>query len=297
MELRQLTYFEAVARLGSFTQAAHEVRVAQPAVSAQIRKLERELGPPLLERTTRTVSLTQAGEVALPRVRSILRTVQQLRADLAGLAGAELGEVRLGAATALGALDLPAALASFREQHRWVRLVVRTGYMSDLVDEVSRADLDVAVGPLSADLPPQLAATTIAEESLVLISQAGTDLGQVLPSLYQVHDRPFVCLPIGSGLRTILVAAGRAAGFEPHVTVEAPDPRTLRAYVSAGLGVGLIARSDAMTPGPPVRLIEVSALPAHPPIAAVRQSALPQSAAVRALLLALTAARPGSALP
>lgn len=288
MELRGLTYFEAVARRGNFTHAAAELLVAQPAVSAQIRNLEREIGLPLLERTTRTVSLTPAGEVALPQVRALLRSVQNLQADLAAMAGVTLREVRLGVATALGTVDVPAALAAFRRDYPSVRLVVRTAYMPDLIDEVSGGRLDLAIGPLRTQLPPRLAATTIAEESLVLVSDTGSDLTGPLDSLEQVRDRPFVCLPPGSGLYAILQAAGRTAGFEPRLQVEAPDPRTLRAYVASGLGLGLIARSDATGPGPTVHLVEVRSLPPHPPIAAVRPTAQPLSGPVRALLEALT---------
>lgn len=288
MELRALMYFEAVARRGSFTHAAAELLVAQPAVSAQIRKLERELGLSLLERTTRTVALTPAGEVALPQVRDLLRSVQKLQADLTGMTGVEPREVRLGVATALGTVDVAAALAAFHRDYASVRLVVRTAYMPDLIDEVSGGLLDLAVGPLRTALPPRLAATTIAEESLVLIADTGSDITDSLESLEQVRHRPFVSLPPGSGLYAILHAAGQSAGFEPRLQVEAPDPRTLRAYVASGLGLGLIARSDATGPGPEVRIVQLRSLPPHPPIAAVRPAAQPLSGPIRALLRALT---------
>src|SRR5215472_2028237 len=91
MELRQLVYFDAVVRHGSFTKAAQRLHVAQPAVSAQIRRLEAELGATLLERTTRRVALTYAGELFLARARQVLDQIEGAHADLA-----ELGAVRRG---------------------------------------------------------------------------------------------------------------------------------------------------------------------------------------------------------
>ncbi|MFB9839886.1 LysR family transcriptional regulator, partial [Actinoallomurus acaciae] len=113
MELRQLTYFEAVARLGGFSRAAEHLLIAQPAVSAQIRNLERELGTTLFERTTRRVALTHAGELLLARARAVLAEVQGARADLDQLAGVLRGRLSIGATPVLGPLDLPAELAGF----------------------------------------------------------------------------------------------------------------------------------------------------------------------------------------
>src|SRR5690348_15279254 len=108
MELRQLVYFDAVVRHGGFTRASARLRVAQPAVSAQIRRLERELGAALLHRTTRRVSLTAAGEVFLARIRPVLEQLDGARAALAELAGGEPPRLRVGATPLLGPLELPA---------------------------------------------------------------------------------------------------------------------------------------------------------------------------------------------
>lgn len=113
MELRQLVYFEAVVRCGGFTRAAEHLHVAQPAVSAQIRHLEKELGVTLLARTTRRVALTQAGELLLVRARRVLVELDGTRVDLAELTEVLRGRVVLGATEVLGAFDLPATLASF----------------------------------------------------------------------------------------------------------------------------------------------------------------------------------------
>src|SRR5579863_4121544 len=127
MELRQLAYFDAVVRYGSFTKAAQRLHIAQPAVSAQIQRLEAELGTALLQRTTRRVALTYAGELFLARARRALEQLDRARADLDELSAVRRGQVRIGATQILGSLDLPAALAQFRHRYPGVSLALQTG--------------------------------------------------------------------------------------------------------------------------------------------------------------------------
>jgi len=153
VELRQLAYFDAVVRHGSFTKAAQRLHVAQPAVSAQIRRLEAELGVTLLERTTRRVALTQAGELFLARARLALAQLEGARADLAELSAVLRGQVRIGATQVLGSLDLPAALAQFRRRYPGVSLALHSGLIAKLLGLLEAGDVDLVVGPVHDDLP------------------------------------------------------------------------------------------------------------------------------------------------
>jgi LysR family transcriptional regulator, transcription activator of glutamate synthase operon len=110
MELRQLVYLDAVVRHGGFGRAADQLRIAQPAISAQIKRLEGELGTRLLDRTTRRVALTAAGELFLARAREVLLQLDSARRDLDDLTGLRRGVLRIGAAPLLGPLRLPALL-------------------------------------------------------------------------------------------------------------------------------------------------------------------------------------------
>src|SRR4051812_30166883 len=115
MELRQLRYFNAVAAQGSFTRAADELNLAQSAVSQQVRRLERELGVELLERTTRRVELTDAGEIVLTRATRILSEVDAVRSELDELRGLLRGSLVVGGVLPAGGIDLPALLLEFRQ--------------------------------------------------------------------------------------------------------------------------------------------------------------------------------------
>src|SRR3954454_15161660 len=117
MELRQLEYFVAVAEEESFTRASSRVLVAQSGVSAQVRRLERELGVELLERGARRVSLTEAGTAVLPFARDALAAVAGVRAAVEELTGLLRGHVTIGMITAGPAVLLADLLPGFNARH------------------------------------------------------------------------------------------------------------------------------------------------------------------------------------
>ncbi|TCC63422.1 LysR family transcriptional regulator [Kribbella pittospori] len=263
MELRQLVYFDAVVRHGGFTRAAENLRIAQPAISAQIRRLETELGTELLQRSTRRVSLTHAGELFWSRTRRVLDELDAGRADLDQLAAVLRGRVRIGATEVLGTLQLPAQLADFRRRYPGLGLTLRSGLIDVLLEALDGGELDVVIGPVHADLSPRYVVRRLVEESVVLVTPPGRRLDE--PSLAAARDESFICLPVGSGLHEILTRASADAGFIPRIEFETYSPASIRELVSAGLGVALLAGSAARAPGPP---IEVHPLPHlnHPPI-------------------------------
>ena len=299
MELRQLAYFDAVARHGSFTKAARRLHVAQPAVSAQIRRLEAELGTTLLERTTRRVALTHAGELFLARARQALSQLDGARADLAELSAVLRGQVRIGATQVLGALDLPAALAQFRRRYPGVCLALHSGLIAKLLRLLDAGDVDLVVGPVHDDLPAAFAARPLAAESMVLVTPPGHRLAaQRGATLAAAGDEPFVCLASDSRLHTILTEAAAAEGFAPRIEFETYSPASIRELVAAGLGVALLARSAAEGPGPAVGVCELARPPEHPPIGLIRSRARPLTPAARAFgdHLAQAAGRAGGGL-
>ena len=303
MELRQLVYFEAVVRCGGFSRAGEELHIAQPAVSAQVRRLEAELGTTLLRRTTRHVELTAAGELFLVRVRRVIEQLTVARAELDELANVLRGRVRIGATPVLGSLDLPAAMAGFHRARPDVTLSLRTGLIADLLAALDADEIDLALGPLHADLDGYVS-RPLAEESLVLVTApdfepaggSGRPSGSAgsrarIRTLADVRDEPFACLPEGSGLRAILAEAAAAHGFDPRIEFEAGTPASVRDLVAAGLGVALLAGSAARGPGAPVEVHRLADAPHHPPIGCILPSDRPVSPAVQAFLRQITARR------
>ncbi|MBO0850581.1 MAG: LysR family transcriptional regulator [Pseudonocardia sp.] len=271
MELRQLAYFDAVVRHGGFTRAAEQLRVAQPAVSAQIRRLESELGVELLARTTRRVRLTRAGELVLTRARRALAELDGAHADLAELAGVLRGRVRIGAIQALGPFDLPGALAAFHARYPDVDLELRTARLRELVAALDADQIDLAIGPLPAALPARVVSRRLFTDELVLVTAADHPLaGRAELPLSAVREEPFACLPADSGLREILDRACASAGFAPRVRFESTGVHQLRELVGHGLGVALLARSIAESPGRPVSTHSILPAPIQRPVGLLR---------------------------
>ncbi len=260
-------YFEAVARLGGFTRAAEQLHIAQPAISAQIRHLERELGATLFERTTRRVQLTHAGTLLLARVQTVIIELDQARADLNDLAAVLRGPLRLGVTQVLGPIDLPGLLATFHRRYPEVTLTVRSGLVAALLRELDAGTVDALIAPIHDDLPDRYLARPLGSETIVLVTPPGhLSPGRRPLSLATVRQEPFICLPAHSGLHTILTATCAKLGFQPHVQFEAPDPAAIRSFVAAGLGVALLAESTARGDGPLIDIHHVEPVPDHPPI-------------------------------
>ncbi len=280
MELRTLTYVEAIARLGSFTAAARELHVAQPAVSAQIGSAERELGVALFVRTPHGAVLTEAGRVVVARTRRMQTEMRGLRADIDDLNGLMCGDLRIGATPLLGPIDLTDIVRRFHARHPRVTLHIRTALITSLIGELDRGQLDVVVGPVELPAGSRLEGHVLRDESVVLI--APRELAPAPTRLADVRAEPFVCLAQGSGLRRILEHACKAAGYEPRVTIEVGSPQQIRDYVAAGLGVGLIAASLAAGPGASVQIVQLTPPPRHPPLGII--TATDPSPAARAML-------------
>src|SRR3569833_4473297 len=145
MELHQLAYFESVSRHLHFTRAAEESNAAQPSVSQQIRKLEKELGAPLFHRMKRRVALTEAGELFLPRVRAVLQQLSEAKAEVQELSGLQRGTLAIGAPPSAGTHLLPRAFATFGERHPGIALVFRESGSRTLVQNLEEGDLDLAI--------------------------------------------------------------------------------------------------------------------------------------------------------
>ncbi|WP_433216394.1 LysR family transcriptional regulator [Dactylosporangium sp. CS-047395] len=244
MELHQLEYFLAVAEERSFTRAAARLRVAQPGVSAQIRKLERELGLPLLDRTTRSVRLTAAGEAVLPHARAALAAVSGARQAVDELAGLMRGRVAVGTVTS-HTVDLAAILADFNTRWPDVEITLVEDASDHLVDAVLDGRLDAAIVAYS-NVPDGLDVHVVTDEAIDAAVWPGHDLAtRDTVTLSDLRDRALICLPRGGGIRAILDAACAKAGFAPRVAFEAGSPAVIEQLAARRLGIAVLPESIA----------------------------------------------------
>jgi DNA-binding transcriptional LysR family regulator len=246
MDLRQLSYFLAVAEEGQFTRAAERVSVAQPAVSAQIRRLEAELGEPLFHRTQRAVRLTAAGEALLPHARAALAAADRGRATIASLRGMLLGRLEVGVA---GPVDhrFAEALGDFHRAHPAVEIALTQQQNEPLLEAVERGEIDVAIVGIGAQpVPPGIRTRIVATEPLVLAVRNDDPLSsRETVTLAQLRERAMVTLVRGSGLRTVLENACREAGFAPRIVAETSELPSLVELAAEGIGVAVIPHSAA----------------------------------------------------
>jgi DNA-binding transcriptional LysR family regulator len=246
MDLRQLSYFVAVAEEGQFTRAATRVSVAQPAVSAQIRRLELELGEALFNRDQRSVSLTGVGEALLPHARAALAAAERGRDTIASLRGMLHGRLRVGVA---GPVDqrFAEALGDFHRAHPAVEIAFTQQHNEPLLEAVANGDVDAAIVGVGAQpLPAQVRTRVVATEPLVLAVRRGDPLSsRRTVTLSQLREQPMVTLVRGSGLRTVLENACRDAGFVPRITAETGELSSLVELAAEGLGLAVLPTSAA----------------------------------------------------
>ncbi|WP_433541794.1 LysR family transcriptional regulator [Streptosporangium sandarakinum] len=243
MELRQLEYFVAVAEERSFTRAAERVHISQSGVSAQIRRLERELGAELFDRSARVATLTVAGKAALEHARAALAA--------AGAAGRAVGEVtglvrgRLTAGMVVGCTVTPLfeALAAFHRAHPGVEISLLEDGSDRLAEGVRTGALDLALAGTAA-LPEGLETLTVVSERLVAAVPADHALaGRPRTTLAELCAHPLVCMPPGTGVRTVFDRACAARGLEPAVTLQASAPDAVADLAARGLAVAVLSAS------------------------------------------------------
>lgn len=239
MEIRWLEAFVAVAEELHFGRAAQRLHMAQSPLSQTIKKLERDVGTPLFERTTRAVTLTSAGHAFLPHARRIVGEVDlAMRATSAG-DDEVYGRVRLGFSGALNHLTLPPLTRSLRTRHPHIALqLVDRVTTEDAVGLIEHGALDVAFVGLPA--PGELPTRVITVEELGAAVATDHPLaGRDRVRLTELADDDWVLMPGQSALRSVILTACHGAGFRPRVGQEVKDPYVVLSLVAAGLGVSL----------------------------------------------------------
>lgn len=250
MDLRQLEYFVAVAEERNFTRAAERVHISQSGVSAQIRQLERELGADLFDRSSRTVTLTVAGKAALEHARATLAA-----AGTIGRAVAEVSELirgRLTVGMVIGCTITPLfdALAAFHDAHPGVELSLLEDGSDRLVDGVRAGGIDLALIGAAHSTPDGLDSLTLIDERIVVAVPAGHPLARRRSvALGDLMAHPIVCMPPGTGLRTVFDRACAAQGLHPTIALEASAADSIAALADRGLGVAVLSESMAAAYG------------------------------------------------
>jgi DNA-binding transcriptional LysR family regulator len=239
MELRHLRYFVAVAETLNFSQAARQLHLAQPPLSAQVRSLEAELGVQLFERTSRGVALTKAGRALLPAARDTLAAAERAREAARVIASGKSGLLRLGLISPAATPELAARLKKFHRAHPLVQLRVRQDDAATLQRLLDADQIDLAITrPLSAH--PRLRHLKLGEQEqgLALPADHPWTKRRSIP-MRQLHCAPLLLINPESNPNYGQLLLGHCArlNVQPAINYAADDLATLVWLVSAGLGV------------------------------------------------------------
>jgi DNA-binding transcriptional LysR family regulator len=243
LDPRRLLTFREVARQRSFSRAAEALALTQPAVSQQVRALERELGTALLVRGRAGTVPTPAGDLLLAHADALAARLELADTQMDALVAAERRALRLGAFPSALATIVPTAVAALRAQEPELEVAAEEGTLAELVQAVQAGRLHAAVCFQDAAAPPRahdgLRRIDLAEEPMVALLPADHRLaGEDEIALRELADEPWMA-PSPDG---IVANACRAAGFEPRLVILTRDPLAARAIAAAGLAVSLTPR-------------------------------------------------------
>ena len=254
MDLKQLEYFVRVAELGSFTRAAIELDVAQPALSRQVRLLEVELRQNLLVRNGRGAVPTEAGKLLLEHGRGILYQVERAREDLGRLRGGLAGRVAVGMPTSVARVLTVPLTRAFREALPQARLSISEGLSASLQEGLSSGRLDIVV-LYNAQPSREIDVVPLMEEDLLLVRARPPGLHEDPPpgpiALADVAQLPLVIPTRPNAIRMYVEAEMADIGCRPNVVLEIDGVSAILDLVLDGAGCAILSRNALLnTPRP-----------------------------------------------
>ena len=236
--LRQLRYFDALARHGHFGRAAEACAISQPALSMQIKEMEEALGGMLLERSARQVALTRFGEELVERVRDILRSVEEL-GDFARAAHDRFaGRLNIGMIPTVAPYLLPKVIGNLSRTYPELDIQVREALTPKLIQELAEGRLDTAILALPVS-EPSLTEVALFSEKFLLV-RPREDERTPVPSSERLREMRLLLLEEGHCFREQALSFCKKQSPAPREMLDANSLSTLVQMVSAGIGVTLI---------------------------------------------------------
>lgn len=242
LNLHQLATFQVVAKYCSFVRAAEELHFSQPAVSAQIRHLEKTLGVKLFDQIGRKTHLTQAGEELYLYSQKIFSIIDETLDTMEALRSPHYGRLSVGADTTVGTYVIPGLLGKFRQIYPQVEISLEVLNRASLVEALTSNRVDMAVmGKVPSDVPVEI--EPFAFNELVLVASPAHRLANLthIP-MEELAREHFLLREPGSGTRAALETAFQEAGIPLQVSMQVGNNSAIKQGVAASLGIALISR-------------------------------------------------------
>ncbi|MAO54302.1 MAG: hypothetical protein CMM61_01205 [Rhodospirillaceae bacterium] len=236
-----LDAFVSVAESGSFRQAARDLGVSQPTISARIRHLEAVLGVSLFHRTTRRVVITEAGERLRGRVERMILETRALVREFREEAHLGRGRVVVGASPSAAAAFLPGVLGEFQRRHPEIEVVLLDDFFGQVMDRVIRGDVDMAVSPFDGDDTPFVVEPLLTDTVMLAVREDHPLAARESVTLTEIGAERLISMPPESAAWAYTRRAFEGAGVDYAPVLMTRYALTLVNLVKEGVGVGLVA--------------------------------------------------------
>lgn len=257
VQIGQLRCFLAVAEERHFTRAARELGLAQPSVSALVRRLEADVGSELFHRTKGRITLTAAGEALLPYARRIVADVEAAETQLHEVGDLGRGRIAVGATPSLTASLVPPVLARFHAAYPRIELALREAGSDDLVSAVEEGAVDVALVILPVRHEILETQALLREELVLAVAPDHALARRKTIAVADLRDVPLVMFREGYDLRSATEAACREAGFAPTFAIEGGEMDGVLRLTAAGLGAAIVP-SIVVAQAPALRAVRIA---------------------------------------
>ncbi len=252
----QLYIFYMVARLKSFSKAAQELSISQPAVSIQVRELENSLNTSLLHRMRREIKLTETGEAVFSYTKRIFALSNEMHSVLQDIQGLHSGSLNIGSSTTPGEYILPWAIGKFRRMHSGIHVSLTIANTQSVIDKIHTHELDMGMAGSPVNLKG-LASFPYVQDKIVIISSPNHPLAQQDEiSIKELQKHDFIMREQGSATRRTAESLFRTRKVELRVVMELGSNEAIKRAVAAGLGLGVLSEF-AITPDVAAGFIKV----------------------------------------
>jgi LysR family transcriptional regulator, low CO2-responsive transcriptional regulator len=240
--LRQLELFLAVARARSFRGATQLAAVSQPALSLQIKELERELGTPVFDRLGRTVALTEAGRVLEAHAQRVFATLQGAEEAIAELQGLHRGSLLLGGSSTPGIYLLPWLLGRFKASHPSIEVSLHIGNTREIEERVRAGEVDLGiVGGHLAGFQETCVEASLVDRLVLIVPPHHRWAGKRLIAPERLSEECLLVREEGSATRRVAEAALKRAGVKARICLQLGHTEAIKQGVRAGLGIAFVS--------------------------------------------------------
>lgn len=258
-DLRQVRYFVETARLGSFTRAAERLRIAQPAISMAIRRLEDELELTLFNRQDKRVTLTAEGETFLEHALRLVADVKAAEREMADLRGLEKGGVRIGIPPMLSTYFFPGIISDFARRYPRLNLSVYGDGAGRIQQMLGQGELDMGVIAERSVLESLEARHFLREEVMVCVPRSHPFAARSSVTFAEFVRQPLVFYKEGYYLRELILEVLKGSGAEPRIVFETNLYSLVKSLVREGMGISTFLRTVVADD-------DLAAIPFDPPL-------------------------------